>query len=279
MAKFDDAKSIISQLPPELAGLVGRLERNIETGDDLRYLLKLDPSGITARNALKDETGLDLKIDNVLNILDSEISDIKSQYAKYKDLVDLNMIHATMRMFLDKKIGMDFQVTKRPSPSKLEDFEKVLVTTDNLFDLAVTHEDYEMTRVLLRFIASGKFSEENKENYIVERSYRLHRPLNNNSRNIGGKGLLWWIDNGNAKQKEFVLDHFNFFLFNDLAKLIPVTPELTEKLNNIVQKLIDHNLMDTALRVALNMMVYHIESSYLMETFKIFGASGKQSLE
>lgn len=190
---------LTTKLPPDVAGLVGSYTTVIESPADLRRLLLLDPSGRSAKQVLKDQTGKDLKVEAVLQILDAKYDTREEQYERYRDLVDLGLYYPAVKMFAENKYG--FPASKEASEWKSDYLQKVmeqvLVVTDNLFDMAVDHEDLKLARSIAKMVSIE--SEQYPDVYHQGRS-------------IGGRGILWWLTNGNEKQLTIIrsLNHYYF---------------------------------------------------------------------
>lgn len=233
MAYANDIKDLegFNYFPLEIAGLIGQYKDPITTGNDLRYLVKLDPTGRSARQALKDLTGLELKIEPVLAILDSKYDTLKRQRARYKDLIDLGLYHAALQMFKDDQYGRiaakDYDKLDEDDRAGVDD--KALVLTDKLFDLALLREDYKSLNDIVNIVSRGLKGHE------LRRKYDEMYP---HGRNIGGKGLLWWLNNGNKKQIEYVVEHIPQYLYADQNKTDePNEPSIIKEYDDIARKL------------------------------------------
>lgn len=187
-------KELTDKFPPDVAGLVGAYTTIIQSSADIRRLLLLDPSGRSARQALKDQTGKDLKVEAVLNIFDTKYDTREEQYERYRDLVDLGFYYQAVKMFAEKKYGfLSYEERgKYGSDYLLSLIERVALVTDNLFDMAIDHEDFKLAKDITKIIA------------IKPTDYGGHA-IYDQGRNIGGRGILWWITNGNKRQLKFIL--------------------------------------------------------------------------
>jgi hypothetical protein len=258
MARFDDTKSIISQLPSVLAGLAAQYETHIVTSNDLRYLLKLDPTGISARQALKDQTGLDLKVANVIDILDSKVDTLKEQRAKYKDLIDLGLYHAALQMFKDDTYGRipvkDYE--KLDEDNRYHIDEKALLLTDNLFDLALQREDYKSLDDIVNVISRGL--EGPKAIQVFDDMYP-------DGRNIGGKGLLWWLNNGTPNQIKYVIELIPQYLYANLNKFDDPTQQLIDYYSNIAQRLYELHFDKQGRKLVLFMHNQQMDTPFVLD--------------
>lgn len=204
-AKDITDKELTAKLPPDIAGLVGAYTTVIESAADLRRLLLLDPSGRSAKQALKDQTGKDLKVEAVLAIFDAKYETREEQYERYRDLVDLGLYYPAVKMFTEDKYGFP---TPEESSEWKSDYlqrvmEKVLVVTDNLFDMAVDHQDLKLARSIAKIVSIE--SEQYPDVYYQ-------------GRNIGGRGILWWLTNGNEKQLNTIFRSLNHYYFRSEPK-------------------------------------------------------------
>lgn len=247
--------------PIDIAGLIGQYQEPIGSGDDLRHLLQLDPTGRSARQALKDQTGLDLKVDNVLNILDAKyykrivpvLEQRDSQYQHYKDLIDLNLYYAALQMFRDNNYGLpEPDEVGNMSPAQLEALmESRFVLTDKLLDMAIEHKDFKDAKNMID---------------VLSIDHEEYPDIYDDGRRINGKGLLWWLNNGDKEQVEFVIDN-NYKLSPLPTDETQITAELIAEFDAIVRKMYQLGYKDQAGELTTETAEFGIWSPFIIDVY------------
>lgn len=225
------------QLPRDLTNIIGEYYPQIKSDKDIKDLYALDQSGNALLRTIRTDVGHDVKLQDINQYIDViQLPETIADFIVFKFIsaVKIGLYNTAISLFLNYIIGDKQNQDVNKIIAETPSYEKLLW---QLFDLAVTKEDFGNAELVMTEIQKYfPYDERDDDDNLIVRE--------------NGRGLLWWLNNGNNKQLQFLSKYIKYYLtkYNkifDEQFVIPgaITKELDVIFRSALVKDVDNKMI------------------------------------
>lgn len=187
------------QLPKDLTNIIGEYYPQVKSDKDVKDLYLLDQSGNALLRAIRRDVGHDIKLQDINQYIDViQLPETIANFIIFKFIsaVKIGLYNTAISLFLNYII----------SDKRDQDINKIITETPSyekllwqLFDLAVTKEDFANAELVMTDIQKYfPYDQKDDDDNLIVRE--------------NGRGLLWWLNNKNNKQLQFLSKYIKYYL-------------------------------------------------------------------